>query len=333
MGAMLGELGAKFKGMSENRAIKYAQQKNWLRWETLGVPVALFLLSAVFTIASPRFLQPGNLLNVGLQSAPVAIAAWAQTVVIISAGIDLSVGSVAAFASVVGVDLMLRYGTGVGVLGMMLVGTILGTFNGLVISKLRIPPFIATLAMLSIARGAALTFTGGVPLFGLESPLIQWLSEGKVVGIPASVLVAALGFVLTYILLNRTKFGTYTYAIGGNETATRWAGIPVDRYKILIYAFSGLMFGLTALVLTGRVISGQPLLATGLELDTIAAVCIGGTSLFGGVGSLTGTLWGVLLVGVLNNGLNLLGISSFVQRIIIGFTILLAVLVSVWRRR
>jgi ribose/xylose/arabinose/galactoside ABC-type transport system permease subunit len=307
--------------------------KNLLKWETLGVPAALVVLSAFFALQSPAFLTGGNLLNVGQQSAAVALAAWGMTLVIISAGIDLSVGSVAAFASVVGVDLMVKHGTATGVAAMILMAIAMGAFNGVVIAKLRIPPFIATLAMMSIARGAALTYTGAVPVFGLESKFIAWLGNGSVLGIPANVIVALLGFILTYVLLTRTRFGVYTYAMGSNEIATRWAGIAVDRYKILIYTYAGLMWGLTALVLTSRVNSGQPLLASGLELQAIAAVCIGGTSLMGGVGTLTGTLWGVILIGVLNNGLNLLGISSLVQRIIIGFTILLAVLVSVWRQK
>ncbi len=307
--------------------------RSWVTWETLGVPAALLVLCLSFALMSPAFLQPSNLMNIGRQSAAVAVAAWAQTVVIIAAGIDLSVGSVAAIASVVGVDLMVRYNAPVGILAMIVLATLLGAFNGFVIAKLRIPAFIATLGMMSIGRGAALTYSGGVPIFGLDTGQLRWLDAGVILGIPSSIVVAFLMFILTYLLLYRTKFGVYTYAIGGNETATRWAGIPVDRYKILIYTFAGLMAGVTSLVLSARVNSGQPLLAIDLNLQAIAAVCIGGTSLFGGVGSLVGTVWGVLLIGVLNNGLNLLGISSFIQQIVIGFTILLAVLVSVWRQR
>jgi len=300
-----------------------------INWQTIGLPCAIIILSIVFGTLQPKFFAFENILNIGRQSAAIALIAWAGTMVIISGGIDLSVGSVIAFASVVMASVIKNAGLLQGILVALLIGTGFGFLNGLLIAKLNLPPFIVTLASMSIGRGAALTITKGTPIFGLDSEFLSWLGSGSLIGIPAIVLVSLLGFVLTYFILNYTKLGIYTYAIGGNEIAASWVGIPTARYKILIYTYAGLLVGVSAVLLTARVNSGQPLLATGLELQAIASVCIGGTSLMGGKGSLIGTFFGVMLVGILNNGLNLIGISSFVQQIIIGITILIAVLVGV----
>jgi len=304
-----------------------------LNWETVGVPLAVILVSILFGVLSPNFLRVENLANIGRQTASLALVAWGATMIIISAGIDLSPGSVVAFVSIITATVLKTQGVGLGILAGVVVGTVFGFLNGLLISKLKLPPFIVTLGMMSVARGAALTFTGGVPVFGLRSDFFSWLGSGSLAGFPFIILMALVGFLATYLIMSRTMLGVYTYAIGGNETAARWAGIPVDRYKIYIYTYAGLLTGVAGVLLAARVNSGQPLLGTGLELQAIAAVCIGGTSLFGGKGSLVGTLFGVILIGVLNNGLNILGVSSFVQQIIIGITILIAVLIGVWRQR
>lgn len=311
-----------------------ARSTGWKRvdWGIMGVGLAVIALCGIFALFSPNFLRLENLANIGRQSAALALVAWGATMVIISAGIDLSPGSVVAFVSVVATTVLKAYGVILGIVAGIGVGLLFGLLNGVFVSRLRLPPFIVTLGTMSIARGAALTYTGGVPVFGVRSPFFAWLGSGQIAGVPVIVIIAFVGFVVTYFLVSRTRLGVYTYAIGGNETASRWAGIPVDRYKVYIYSYAGLLTGVAGVVLAARVNSGQPLLGTGLELQAIASVCIGGTSLFGGKGSLLGTLFGVLLIGVLNNGLNILGISSFVQQIIVGFTILIAVLVGVRRQ-
>ncbi|MCL6451571.1 MAG: ABC transporter permease [Acetobacteraceae bacterium] len=310
--------------------------RQWLRdmpWETVGVPMAVVAISTFFSLMSPHFLRLENMANIGRQTAAMALVAWGQTMVILSGGIDLSPGAVVAFVSVVAATIIKAQGWVPGVLAGIGVGVAFGLTSGLLIALLRLPPFIVTLGMMSVARGAALTYTGGVPVFGLESKWFSWLGSGTLGGVPVMVVFALAGFLATYFILTRTRLGVYTYAIGGNETAARWAGIPVERNKVYIYTYAGLLTGLAGVLLAARVNSGQPLLGSNLELQSIASVCIGGTSLFGGRGSLVGTLFGVLLIGVLNNGLNILGVSSFVQQMIIGFTILIAVLVSVWRQR
>ncbi len=304
-----------------------------LSWETIGVPLAVLGVCLFFGFLAPQFFHVQNLANIGRQSAALALVAWGMTMIIINAGIDLSPGAVVALVSVVGATVVKQYGVAPGIVAGVATGVACGLANGLLVSKLNMPPFIASLGVMSVARGAALTYTGGVPVFGVRSEWFAWLGSGDVLGFPVIVLVALLGFVATYLLLRYTKLGVYTYAIGGNETASRWAGIPVARYKVLIYTYAGLLTGIAGILLAARVNSGQPLLGTGMELQAIAAVCIGGASMFGGRGSLVGTFFGVLLVGVLNNGLNLLGVSSFIQQIVIGLTILVAVMVSLWRQR
>ncbi|HEX9244932.1 MAG TPA: ABC transporter permease, partial [bacterium] len=223
-------------------------------------------------------------------------------------------------------------GTVVGMLAGIAVGTLAGLINGFFVGKVRMPPFVVTLAMMSAARGAAMTYTGGVPVFGLESGFLEFVGQRSLAGIPVSALVAIAGFVVVYLVLARTRFGLALYAIGGSGPAAMLAGIPITRYLIYVYTLCGLLTGVSGILLTGRMNSGQPLIGSGLELQSIAAVCIGGTSLFGGRGSVAGTAFGLLLVGMLTNGLDILGISSFIQQIIIGVVILVSVLVSLTKR-
>lgn len=303
-----------------------------LRWETIGVPVAIVALAVIFGILSPSFMQLSNMANISRQIASTGLVAWGQTMVILTAGIDLSVGSVAALVSVVCATTVKTQGSLVGILAGVIVGTLAGLVNGLFVGKLRMPPFVVTLAMMSAARGAAMTYTGGVPVFGMESALLEFVGQRSVAGIPVSAIVAAMGFLVVYLVLTRTRFGLALYAMGGSEPAAVLAGIPVTRNLIYVYTVSGLLAGISGVLLTGRMNSGQPLIGSGLELQSIAAVCIGGTSLFGGRGSVIGTAFGLLLVGMLTNGLDILGISSFIQQIIIGVVILVSVLVSLSRR-
>jgi ribose/xylose/arabinose/galactoside ABC-type transport system permease subunit len=303
-----------------------------IRWETIGVPVAIIALAAIFGTLNPTFLQLSNLANIGRQIASTGLIAWGQTVIILTAGIDLSVGSVAALVSVVAATIIKSHGTAMGIFAGIGVGVLAGVVNGFFVGRVRMPPFVVTLAMMSAARGAAMTYTGGVPVFGLESPVLEFIGQRSVLGIPVSAIVAMAGFVAVYLILTRTRYGVALYAIGGSEPAAMLAGIPITRCLVYVYTLGGLLTGISGILLTGRMNSGQPLIGSGLELQSIAAVCIGGTSLFGGRGSVVGTAFGLLLVGMLTNGLDILGISSFVQQIIIGVVILVSVLVSLRRR-
>ncbi|HRI81171.1 MAG: hypothetical protein RLZZ129_1371 [Verrucomicrobiota bacterium] len=293
-----------------------------------GTFAVFVVLCAVISILTPHFLSVSNLLNVAQQTVINAIIAVGLTYVIISAGIDLSVGSILAFSGVVmgqalgaGLPLPLAIAAGVAV------GTGCGAVNGLLIAYGRLPPFIATLGMMSVARGAALLVTDGRPVSGF-SESFRWLATGEVMGVPVPVLIMILVYVAAHFVLRRTKFGRYTFAIGGNEEAALLSGVPVRLYKLGIYAVCGGLAGLASVILTARLNSAQPIAGLSYELDAIAATVIGGTSLMGGRGSVVGTLLGALIMGVLRNGLNLLGVSSFIQQVVIGAVIIAAVLLD-----
>lgn len=301
---------------------------DWVKW---GIPAAFLLMFIFFSISTPNFLRINNFINIAKQSSSLAVISWGVTLIIISGGIDLSTGSVVALVSVISTMLLKDFGLGFALLGGVMLSVIIGLLDGVIISKLKLPPFLVTVAMMSIARGCALTLTAGVPIFGLKNDAFKWIGKGDIFGIPFMMIIALATGVITYLLLNKTKFGLYIYSIGGNEEAAMYSGVPVEKIKILIYLYSGLLVGISGLMLASRVNSGQPLMGSGLELEAIAAICIGGTSLFGGKGSIEGTFFGVILMGVLQNGLNLLGVSTFVQQIVVGIAIILSVLLSVIR--
>ena len=293
-----------------------------------GTLIGLVLLCAVLWALTPYFLTQSNLLNVLQQVSINAVVAVGMTFVIISAGIDLSVGSMVAFSGVVlasalqaGLPLPLAIAAGLGA------GVLCGLVNGLLITYGRLPPFISTLGMMSVARGAALVYTNGRPISGFDQGF-RALATGEILFIPVPVIFMAGIYVAGHFLLTRTKLGRYTYAIGGNEEATRLSGVNVRFHKTVVYALSGLTSGIAAILLTARLNSAQPIAGLMYELDAIAATVIGGTSLMGGEGTLVGTLIGALIMGVLRNGLNLLGVSSFLQQIFIGSVIIAAVLVD-----
>ncbi len=302
-------------------------------WETLGLPIVVLALIIGFAVLAQNFFAVSNAGNVARQVAVLGMVGAAQTVVIISGGIDLSVGSVLAVANVLMAMGLEQGSIPLGLVMALGSGVVLGLINGSLIGLTRLPPFIVTLGMLSIARGLALTITDGVPIFGLPDTGFSWIGQGYVGPIPVPVLFMAATFIVMQVLLTRTRFGPAVYAIGGNEQAAILAGIPTPRTKILIYMLSGFTAALGGVILTGRVNSGQPLLGEGLELLSVATVVIGGTYLFGGRGRLVGTLFGVMFVGILQNGLNLLGISTFIQQVVIGASIIVAVLLTVWRER
>ena len=295
-----------------------------VRWERLGLPAVLVLLGIVFGAANRNFLTAANLSNVARQYSPLALLSIGQTFVIMNGGIDLTVGALMALTSVCAALAMLAWGFAPGVLAGLALGTAVGAANGVLVARTPIPPFIVTLGALSMARGAAFTISGGQPISGLPTPLL-WLGSGALGPVPVPAAVALAAFVIFHIVLTRTRFGLYTLAIGGNEEATRLSGVPTGWYKGMAYVLSGVLAATAGLILTARTFSGQPTIGESQELYAIASVVIGGTRLGGGEGSLVRTFLGVLVIAVLGNGLNLLNVSSFIQMILIGLIIVLAV--------
>ena len=301
----------------------------------LGTFAGLVALCLGLWAATPHFLTVSNLLNVLEQTSINAIVAVGMTFVIISGGIDLSVGSVLAVS---GIALALGLEAGLpvpfAIALAMAVGWGCGLVNGLLVTMGRLPPFIATLGTMSVARGAALMLAEGRPISGFSEAL-RTLATGRILMIPAPVIITAVVYLLAHFVLARTIFGRATYAIGGNEEAARLSGVQVRFHKTLIYGVAGLTSAAAAVILTARLNSAQPTAGMMYELDAIAATVIGGTSLLGGEGTLMGALIGALVMGVLRNGLNLLNVSSFFQQVVIGVVIIAAVLVdlSLKRRR
>ena len=298
-----------------------------------GTLIGLVALSLVLWALTPHFLTVANILNIAQQTSINAIVAVGMTYVILSGGIDLSVGSIVALSGVaLGAALQSGQPAVSAVIVAMAVGVVCGLVNGVLVSWGGLPPFIVTLGMMSVARGAALLVTEGRPISGFDAGF-RSLATGEIGFIPGPVVATAIVYLAAHIVLTRTTFGRYVYAIGGNEEATRLSGVAVRFHKTMIYAVSGLMSAVAAIVLTARLNSAQPIAGMMYELDAIAATVIGGTSLMGGVGTLTGTLVGALIMGVLRNGLNLLGVSSFLQQIVIGAVIVGAVLVDTILKR
>ena len=298
--------------------------------QKLAPLIALVLNRIVLTFLSPDFLTLNNILNVMRQVSNNALIAFGMTFVILTGGIDLSVGSILALSSVLiagwitaGMDPVLATLLGIGVGGVM------GLINGVVIYQGRVAPFIATLATMTIFRGLALVVTDGRPVTGLHSDFFSMLGGGYVASlIPVPVIWMLVAFAVLWFVLRKTTFGRHVYAIGGNEEASLISGVRVSQIKPAVYALSGALSAMAGVILTSRLNSAQPNAGSGYELDAIAAVVLGGTSLAGGRGWIVGTLIGALLIGVLNNGLNLLGVSSFYQQVIKGAVILLAVLLD-----
>ena len=295
--------------------------------------VGLIAVCLVMVVTTENFFSADNFLNIARQVSINAIIAVGMTCAILSGGIDLAVGSVMALSGTLMAGLMVA---GVPPYAAILlglgVGLAFGLFNGFFIAYADMPPIIVTLATMGIARGLALIYTGGYPIDGLPEAF-AFFGRGSVLGIQTPVVIMLLTFFLAYLLLNKTPIGRYIYAIGGNEEATRLSGVRVSRYKLLVYALSGFTSALAGLVLSSRLMSGQPNSGVSFELDAIAAVVMGGTSISGGRGAIIGTLIGAMMLGVLNNGLNMMGVSPYVQNIIKGLIILFAIYISRERRR
>ncbi|MBS7426880.1 ribose ABC transporter permease [Virgibacillus sp. 19R1-5] len=303
---------------------------NKLSIAQLGPLLGLFLITIVLGVMSENFFTLNNIFNLLRQVSVNALIAFGMTFVILTAGIDLSVGSTLALGSALtagllasGMDPFLAVCIG------LLIGLILGAVNGLIIAKGKVAPFIATLATMTIFRGATLVYTDGKPITGLsDSFAFEMIGKGYVFGIPFPVIVMIVVFFSLFFVLRSTVFGRQVYAIGGNEEASKLSGIRADRVKIGVYSLTGMLSVLAGIIITSRLDSAQPTAGAMYELDAIAAVVIGGTSLSGGRGRIFGTLIGALIIGVIDNGLNLLNVSSFYQQIVKGLVILLAVLLD-----
>ncbi len=300
-----------------------------------GILVAFAVLVVVLALSNPFFMTWNNWTNIIRQTAINGILAIGVTFVILARGIDLSVGSIAALAGAVAASFVVTpepVGIGIGLVTGIAVGAALGLFNGACIAWLKLPAFVVTLGMLSIARGLVYIFTDGRPISNLSADFL-WLGSGYLVGIPVPILVLAVVFAVCWFTLRHTIFGRHVYAVGGSPHAARTGGIRVNRVIVMTYMVSGLLAAVAGMILTARTTAALPQAGVAYELDAIAAVVIGGTSLSGGRGTLVGTLIGALIIGTINNGLDLMGVSSYYQQVVKGLIIIAAVSLDVSRNR
>lgn len=292
--------------------------------------IGLIIFSVIVAVLNPRFLTHSNILNVLRQTSINSIIAIGMTLVILTGGIDLSVGSILAFCGAVMASLLNSNINPIfAFLITLVLGLVFGCINGVLVAKMKLQAFIVTLVSMTFLRGATLVFTQGKPITVDEGgALFENIGGGYLFGVPIPIYIMIALFIGGYYLLTHTKFGRYTYAIGGNEEATKLSGIDVDKVKIWVYGICGMMSALAGVILTSRLYSAQPTAGSGYELDAIAAVVLGGTSLAGGIGKMTGTALGAIIIGVLGNALNLLNISSYYQMMIKAAVILVAVLID-----
>ena len=317
-----------------------------------GIVVAFILLCVAVSVicqyhvakgdwAENVFLTADNFLLILHQIAVNGVLAVGMTLVVISGGIDLSVGSVLAFAGMLAASFATsltgvtpwsgNYPVVAAIVIALLGGSACGALNGWIIARFQIQPFIVTLGMLLAARGATMALTGGNPISSLN-PQLRWFGTGKLWAVPVSIFIFAIVFSVAWVILNKTVFGRYLYAVGGNERSARTSGIRTNRIKIWVYAISGILAGIAGIMVTAKTGSGQTSAGSSYELDAIAAAVIGGASLSGGVGKLSGTLFGALIIGVMNNGLDILGVESYYQLIIKGALIVTAVVIDPARK-
>jgi ribose transport system permease protein len=303
---------------------------------------ALIALVVVFSLASPNFLQFNNLVGILLATAVNGVLALGVTFVIITGGIDLSIGTVMSFAAVITGLLIASWGlpVPVGVLGGLLAGALCGLLNGVLIAGLRIPPFIVTLGMLNVAKGLALVLSGLKPIYFNDAPAFNQIAMGSLVGslvrgldIPNAVLILFGAALLASLILSQTVLGRYAFALGSNEEATRLSGVDVKAWKVAVYTLAGMFSGLAGVLIAARLNSAQPALGQGYELDAIAAAVIGGTSLSGGTGSIMGTIIGAFIISTLTNGLRILSVPQEWQTVITGGIVVVAVYLDIIRRR
>ncbi|NRF91642.1 ribose ABC transporter permease [Paenibacillus frigoriresistens] len=298
------------------------------KMQSLGSLLGLVLIVVILSVVNGDFLTVGNIFNVLRQISINALIAFGMTFVILTGGIDLSVGSILALSSAFTAGLMASgmntwLAVGIGLIG----GLMMGAINGLLITKGKVAPFIATLATMTVFRGLTLVYTQGRPITGFKEDFAM-LGKGYFLQIPMPIIWMVIAFAVLYIILKHTTFGRRVYALGSNEEATWLSGINTSKVKILVYSISGLLAAISGIILTSRLNSAQPTAGGAFELDAIAAVVLGGTSLSGGRGWIVGTLIGAMIIGVLDNGLNLLNVSSFYQQVVKGVVILIAVLLD-----
>jgi ribose transport system permease protein len=309
--------------------MKSITQQDWY-----GAIVAVLLLSLLLSIASPYFLTTGNLSNILVQASVIALLAGGQTFVILTGGVDLAVGALTALCGAVAGHMMIKLGTPVApaLLAAVAIGAAVGLFNGYLVAFVGIPSFIVTLGGLTLWRGLAFEATGGFDNAGMPDPL-PFIGYGELLGVPMPIVISGLYFVVMAFVLSSTKLGRYVYAMGSNEMGARQVGIHIKGYKLAVYVVSGLSCALGAIVLMARMDSSSGKMAQMFELDAIAAVILGGTSLFGGRGSIWGSLLGAILITMVRNGMNLLEISQFKQMMAIGAVVIVAVWIDVLRRQ
>ena len=304
------------------------------RQDWYGAMVAVLLLSVLLSIASPYFLTTGNLTNILVQASVIALLAGGQTFVILTGGVDLAVGALTALAGAVAGHLMIKLGVDVylALAVALAIGMAVGLFNGYLVAFVGIPSFIVTLGGLTLWRGLAFEATGGFDNAGLPEPM-PFIGYGEWLGVPMPIVITAVYFVVMAFVLSSTKLGRYVYAMGSNEMGARQVGIHIKGYKLAVYVVSGLSCALAAIVLMARMDSSSGKMAQMFELDAIAAVILGGTSLFGGRGSIWGSLLGAILITMVRNGMNLMEISQFKQMMAIGAVVIIAVWIDVIRRQ
>jgi ribose/xylose/arabinose/galactoside ABC-type transport system permease subunit len=309
-------------------------QKFFVFWDRVGILLAFLVVFVMFGALTPVFFHPLNILNVIRQVSIIGVIAVGMTFVILLGGIDLSVGSIVAFIGIIAAGFQVKWGGSLflSIVVPLLIGGGIGFLNGFISTKGKLHPFIVTLGMMSIFRGATLLVAQGKPISGM-SPAFRFIGAGMVGPIPFPVILFLGCVIIAGIVLKRTVFGRYIYAIGGNEEAALLSGIMVERYKISAFTLLGFLSGLSGLILTSRLNSGELVAGQGYELDVIASVVIGGTSLMGGEGGVYGTLIGALLIGVVSNGLNLLGVQPYWQMIVKGVIVIFAVLLDRLKRR
>ncbi len=316
---------------------KYRDTKLFNVITDFSLALAFIIEVIIFAELSPYFLTTDNVLNISLQASITAIIAAGMTFVILTAGIDLSVGSLVAFAGIITtsflkVNIPIYFIFPLAILAGILFGALSGGIAGVFVTKFKITPFIVTLALMTIWRGAAFVYTEGRPVWELPESF-SFLGGGRILGVPSPTIIMIIIFIWAHIVLTKTRFGRYVYAVGGNFEAARLAGIKTNFILISVYVISGVLSAISGILLASRMNSGQPNAGLMYELDVIAAVVVGGTSLFGGRGTIIGTFIGAMLIAVLRNGLNLLNVGSYVQQVIVGVVILAAVLMDQLRQK
>ncbi|AIQ36077.1 ribose ABC transporter permease [Paenibacillus sp. FSL R5-0345] len=297
---------------------------------------SLIILVIVFSIASSNFFQFSNLVGILVSTAVIGVLALGATFVIITGGIDLALGTVMTFSSVMVGVIITFWGLPVplGIVGGILAGALCGFISGLMVAKMNIPPFIATLAIMMVTKGLSLVITGAKPIYFNDDPIFAKIAMGKMIpGIPNTIIIFLLLGVIASIILSKTIIGRYNFALGSNEEATRLSGVNTVKWKIVIYTITGIFSGIAGILMASRLNSAQPSLGTGYELEAIAAVVIGGTSLSGGVGSILGTIIGALIMSVLTNGLQIMSVAQEWRTVIVGVVIIIAVYADILRRR